>query len=143
MLAEPGRLRIWNRITHPVSSELIRVEALRTVDRARIQLQLEAEDVAEQRASVLEALEAFDIARIGEPVLERATEPFPTTLGTLDAIHLSTALLLREDIPDLELATHDADLATAARAVGFRVHGAPSRTRARGTARPRSGERRH
>jgi predicted nucleic acid-binding protein len=43
-----------------------------------------------------------------------------------DAIHLATALLVRPAFEDLALATHDRELATAARAVGFRVHGAPS-----------------
>jgi hypothetical protein len=57
-------------------------------------------------------------------VLDRAAEPFPTGLASLDAIHLSSALLAREQIEGLPLATHDHELATAARAVGFEVHGA-------------------
>jgi prevent-host-death family protein len=44
--------------------------------------------------------------------------------GTLDAIHLATALLWRErSDADLLMATHDATLGLAARAVGFRVIG--------------------
>jgi predicted nucleic acid-binding protein len=43
----------------------------------------------------------------------------PTTLGTLDAIHLATALLEREQgHADLVMATHDQALATAAKASG-------------------------
>jgi hypothetical protein len=49
----------------------------------------------------------------------------PTVLGTLDAIHLATALLWRENTgSDLVMATHDGSLALAARAAGFRVIGA-------------------
>jgi len=59
-------------------------------------------------------------------VLERAADPFPTTLGSLDAIHLASALLVRNRFEDLSLATHDDELAIAARAAGFRVHGVPS-----------------
>lgn len=59
-------------------------------------------------------------------VLERAADPFPTTLGALDAIHLATALLVRHAFEDLSLATHDHEMAAAARAVGFRVYGAPA-----------------
>jgi hypothetical protein len=126
VLGEPGRLRIWPRITMPVASDLVRLECLRTIDRARIRLRLEDEEVAGRRAAVLEAIETFSLVPIGPRVLERAAEPFPTMLGSLDAIHLASALLVREQFDDLSLATHDAELALAARAVGFRVHGAPA-----------------
>jgi predicted nucleic acid-binding protein len=129
VLGEPGRLRIWSSITVAVASELITLECLRTIDRARIQLQLADEEIADRRAAVFEAIEGFNLVPVGPPVLERATEPFPTMLGSLDAIHLSSALLVRERFDDLSLATHDRELAVAARAVGFSVHGIPSRAR--------------
>ncbi len=125
VLGEPQRLRIWSRIDRPVSSELIRLESLRTIDRARIRLRLEDRAVAEHRAAVLETIEGFSLIPVGSSVLERAAEPFPTMLGSLDAIHLATALLVRDELDELSLATHDAGLALAARSVGFRVHGAP------------------
>ncbi len=59
------------------------------------------------------------------PVLRRASQPFPTPLGTLDAVHLATALLWRDSrVEDLALATHDRALALAARASGLTVVGA-------------------
>jgi predicted nucleic acid-binding protein len=125
VLGETGRLRIWPRITAAVSSELITLECLRTIDRARVRLRLADEDVSEQRAAVLEAIEGFALVPIGPPVLERAAAPFPTTLGSLDAVHMASALLVRDDFDDLSVATHDRELAVAARAEGFRVHGAP------------------
>lgn len=112
--------------TRPFSSELLRLECLRTIDRARIRSGLDDEEVAERRAAILEHIEAFDLIRLDSRVLERAAEPFPTVVGSLDAIHLASAVLARRDVPDLTLATHDVQLATAARAVGFRVLGAPS-----------------
>ena len=127
VLGEPGRLRIWPRITAAVASGLITLECLRTIDRARIRLGLEDEDVADRRAAVFEAIEAFSLVPVGPQILERAAEPFPTTLGSLDAIHLASALLVRDEFDDLSLATHDQELAVAARAVGFRIHGSPSR----------------
>jgi predicted nucleic acid-binding protein len=49
----------------------------------------------------------------------------PTTLGTLDALHLATALeLAAGGVAGLVLATHDAQLARAARASGLEVIGA-------------------
>ena len=68
-------------------------------------------------------------------VLERAAEPFPTLLGSLDAIHLATASVVRAHVADLCFATHDGKLATAARALGFTVLGAPSPRQRRGAAR--------
>jgi hypothetical protein len=79
--------------------------------------------VAERRAAVLRRLEAFDLVRVDEAVLERAAEPFPTTIGSLDAIHLASAILARGRRSELAFATHDAALATAARAVGLSVLG--------------------
>lgn len=126
VLGEPRRLRVWGRISNAVSSELIRLECLRTIDRARIRLGLADEVVAERRGAVLEAIEGFSLVPIAPRVLERAAEPFPTMLGSLDAVHLASASLVRDDFEDLSLATHDDELAIAARAVGFRVHGVPT-----------------
>jgi predicted nucleic acid-binding protein len=123
VLGESGTLREWPRITRALSSELIRLECLRTIDRARIRHRLEDSAVAQQRAAVLEQLEGFDIVPVEATVLERAEEPFPTLLRSLDAIHLATAVLTRAQIPNLRLATHDDELATAARALGFSVLG--------------------
>jgi predicted nucleic acid-binding protein len=128
VLGERQRLRAWGRISNAVSSELIRLECLRTIDRARLRLGLADEVVAERRGSVLEAIEGFSLVPIVPRVLERAAEPFPTMLGSLDAIHLASALLVRDEFEDLSLATHDDEFALAARAVGFHVHGARTRT---------------
>jgi len=123
VLSEPKRLRAWSKITTPVASELIRLECLRTIDRARLRLFLEDKDVANVRSQVLELLDSFNLVALDGVVLERAAEPFPTMIGSLDAIHLASAVLAREEFDDLVLATHDDELAIAARAVGFDVHG--------------------
>ena len=48
----------------------------------------------------------------------------PTELGTLDAIHLATALLWKEsEDAELIMATHDRALAIAARAHGLKAIG--------------------
>jgi predicted nucleic acid-binding protein len=119
VLGERGRLRAWARIVKPASSELIRVECLRTLDRARLAGLLEDDEVAEKRQAVEDLLASFDLVTLDRRVLRRAAEPLPTTLGTLDALHLASAMALRTRIPELRLATHDQTLAVAARAVGF------------------------
>lgn len=124
VLGEPKRLRIWPKIQHSVSSDLIRLECLRTIDRARIQQRLAEEAVAGYREAVLQMIDDFSLISLDSDVLERAADPFPTMLGALDAIHLATALAARDRFEDLALATHDDELALAGRAMGFRVHGA-------------------
>ena len=50
----------------------------------------------------------------------------PTELGTLDALHLATAVLWRQmSGVDLVMATHDLALGMAAQAHGFPVVGLP------------------
>jgi predicted nucleic acid-binding protein len=123
VLRERGALREWRRSTRLVSSELTRLECLRTVDRARIRERLVDAEVAERRGGLLDALRSIELLPIDRLVLERAAGQFPTSLGTLDALHLASALVAREEVPDLVLGTHDRELATAARSVGFRVTG--------------------
>ena len=79
--------------------------------------------VARQRADVLEAIEAISLVPLDATVLDRASVPMPTLLGSLDAIHLASALLVRDQLPGLAFATHDRDLGTAALSVGFDVQG--------------------
>jgi predicted nucleic acid-binding protein len=119
ILGEPGRLRSLRRIARPVSSELVRVECLRTLDRARVAGALTDAEVATRREAAVEILATFELVGLDRRILRRASEPFPTTLGTLDAIHLASALALRTTCPGLRVATHDEGLAMAARAVGF------------------------
>jgi hypothetical protein len=123
VLRERGVLREWQRSTRLISSELIRLECLRTIDRARIREGLDDEEVADRRGSLFGALRSIELLPIDRAALERAAAQFPTSLGSLDAIHLASALLAREEVPDLVLATHDRELALVARAVGFAVVG--------------------
>ena len=55
------------------------------------------------------------------PVLSRATEPFPVAVRTLDALHLSSIIFLTENGQDIELATYDAGMKRAARALDIRI----------------------
>lgn len=124
VLGEPSPLRQWRSIEIAISSELIRVEALRSIDRARVRSGLADADVAERRESVLSVLDGFHLAALNRDVLQRAADPFPTLVRTLDAIHLATAALARWQHEELVFATHDVQLALAARALGFQVIGA-------------------
>ena len=123
ILNEPEPLPEWPTIQRPVSSELLRVEVLRAIDRARIRLGLDDQAVAEQRVAALTMLDGCRLMAVNSVVMARAADPFPTVVGSLDAIHLSTALLAREEYQDLAFATHDNQLGTAVEAMGFEVLG--------------------
>lgn len=124
VLREPGALEEIRSCEALVSSELIAVESLRTIDRLRLQGALSAEEAASRREMVTQWLEAVDLVLLQPPILARASEPFPTPLGTLDALHLSTALVWQDRMRQrLVMATHDRDLALAARSYGFDVRG--------------------
>ena len=122
VLGEANALPEWD-VIEPVSSVLTRVESLRVIDRAALTFRLDDAAVATARSDLIDALRTFVLAPLSDAVLERAADPFPSSVGTLDAIHLATALHVRADEPELHLATHDAELGLAARAMGFEVIG--------------------
>ncbi|HVQ29010.1 MAG TPA: type II toxin-antitoxin system VapC family toxin [Vicinamibacteria bacterium] len=125
VLREPDALEDLRSAEAFVSSELLVVESLRTIDRLRLQGALSDEEAAFRRAVAAEWLEAVDLILLQRAVLSRASEPFPTPLGTLDALHLATALVWQDRMQRaLVLATHDRDLALAARTFGIEALGA-------------------
>jgi predicted nucleic acid-binding protein len=123
VLREPGALdlRSYDAL---VSSELIAVESARTIDRLRLQGSLTADEAATRLSTISEWLEAIDLVLLRPPILGRASETMPMAIGTLDALHLATALVWRDRVKPLAVvATHDTALAFAARAFGFDVLG--------------------
>jgi len=124
VLGEPGALDALGRADRLVSSELVAVESRRTIDRLHRLGDLPAEEAVRRLDVLAEWLEAVDLVLLRAPILSRAGDPLPTPLGTLDALHLATALVWRDRMDQtLTVATHDAALALAARAHGFAVIG--------------------
>jgi predicted nucleic acid-binding protein len=125
VLGQRGALREWRRVQRGVASALVEVECLRTLDRLRLAQRISDAELSVRREAVLRVLSRSEVVEVGRAVLQRAAQPLPTALGTLDAIHLATALLWRERAEtDLALATHDEALAIAARAHAMNVVGA-------------------
>lgn len=125
VLRQPNELREWRTIRQGVASALVEVECLRTLDRLRLAEGLADADIALRRETIFRLIETMEIIEPTRTVLARAAQPLPTTLGTLDAIHLASALLWKDRTgTDLVMATHDTALAMAAKASGLRVSGA-------------------
>jgi predicted nucleic acid-binding protein len=130
VLGQRDSLPEWSTIERGVSSALVTAECLRTLDRLRLRVRLADSDLARRRAKILELIASLDLVDVDSVVLDRASQPMPTELGTLDAIHLATALLWKEmTSEDLTMATHDAALAIAAEAHALPVLGVGRRQR--------------
>jgi predicted nucleic acid-binding protein len=123
LFREPNPVEVWGQWDRAFSSSLWRVEALRTVDRLRLSGDLSDRELADLIRDIHVVHETLAIHPLSERILQRASETFPTIVGTLDAIHLATALAIREIAPIDLLLTHDVQLGTAARSVGFSVLG--------------------
>ena len=125
-LGQPNALPEWREIERGVSSTLVITESLRTLDRFRLRVKPPDADIADRRATILAIVSSFELVEVDEVVLERAAQPMPTELGTLDAIHLATALLWKEKTGEnFVMATHDSALAIGAQAHGMTVAGIP------------------
>ncbi|MGH7333348.1 MAG: PIN domain-containing protein [Candidatus Rokuibacteriota bacterium] len=124
VLGQTGSLREWAVIEVGVASGLVQIECLRTLDRLRLRAALSDRELSRRREAVFRLMESLELVDVTGPVLARAAQPLPTELGTLDAIHLATALLWSERARSaLVMATHDGALGIAARACGLQVVG--------------------
>jgi uncharacterized protein len=88
-----------------VASELIRVEAICTARR------LDDEDVLTR---AMQAVEQINLIPLTPEIVERATDAYTPTLRAMDAIHLATALTIRDDLGAMFV--YDSDLHAAAHA---------------------------
>ncbi len=113
-MPEPETRALRAFLTGPtglVSSEVVRVELLRALRRARVREEVTAE------ANIY--LATLRLLRVEAGSLERAARISPTELRTLDAIHLATALEFSR-VP-VTFLCYDQRLAAAAREHGLQV----------------------
>ena len=107
------------------SSELLLIECSRVLERYRMEALLDDTQLAEVRESMLRLIDGLYIIEMSASIKRRAAEAFPTVVGTLDALHLATALLWREEIrgemeaEQLSVLTYDRQMETCARALGL------------------------
>lgn len=114
VLAEPESAALRRFISdreHLVSSAVAAVEVVRAARRAS-----KSKRVASQARDVIRAVH---LLAVDLKVLERAADLAPTTLRSLDAIHLASALSLDDEIE--AMVVYNDRLAAAARAAGLTV----------------------
>jgi predicted nucleic acid-binding protein len=94
------------------------------MDRLRVTGEYTAEEVLQARERYLKFTVGMDFIPINRRILRRAADSFPVPLGTLDAIHLASAMAWRDRYEQEPVfATHDKALAKAAVTMGFLVVG--------------------
>ncbi|MFH0800141.1 MAG: PIN domain-containing protein [Pseudomonadota bacterium] len=124
ILGERGARAGLEKFDKLYASEILRVEALRALDRLRISGRWPEEEVALRVRLLTATGAAISWVPIQPAILRRASEPFPTVVGTLDAIHIATALLLREQIKkQFIFLTYDLRQGIAAEAAGLEASG--------------------
>ncbi len=122
VLNHPKQFKDWKQIETAFSSELLSVESHRVIDRYRLEGKLSDSDVSEVKSALSVFLRGLTLFEISRDVVKRASETFPTVIGTLDAIHLSTALLWRDKYrKSFAVLSFDDQLRTAAKAMGLEI----------------------
>jgi len=96
---------------HLVSSRLLEYELLTRIHARRL--------TESHGEAVRELLARVSLLELAPPVLERALDPFPRPVRTLDALHLASMVFLRRLGQDVRLACYDGRLSAAAEALGF------------------------
>jgi len=120
LFGQPGAITNWSRWELAVTSELMRVEALRTLDRLRVMGELTLPQLGHLVTELRAIVAGFEQVSLCPEILDRAAGPFPAPVATLDAIHLATALVWMENrCQPLAFMTHDRQLAAAAVACGL------------------------
>jgi predicted nucleic acid-binding protein len=103
---------LWEE--HLVSSRLLQYE---------IWTRIHSLGVADALDGPIRALLAkVSLIELSPPVLERALDPFPTSLRTLDALHLASVDFLQRRGLSVALATYDGRLLEAARRLEIEIY---------------------
>jgi hypothetical protein len=104
-----------------VSSELLEIECCRVFHRYRLDGDIDDTGLIQAFNRLNSLLLGISIITISTAVKKRARGPFPVTVKTLDALHLSSAVILSEEKKDetILMFSHDAGMNRCARALGF------------------------
>src|ERR1700685_4230973 len=104
------------------SSQLVDIEVRRTLQRYHTERVLSAAKFARRINEWNLAGDSIDLIPLSNGIMQRAAEPFPTLVKTLDAIHLATAIGWAGQTQEpVMILTHHRPLGIAASACGFQV----------------------
>jgi uncharacterized protein with PIN domain len=125
LFAEAGREELRAALAGAqkvTSSRLTLIEARRVVRRAERERRVTAAESADILAVLAQAASTWAVLAITEEVAHRAEDGFPSEpVRALEAIHLASALFLRQSFPDLMVLTADDRVRSNAALLGFRT----------------------
>jgi hypothetical protein len=105
-----------------LASDLTLVECDRVLIRAAALGELSEAEAAARRGELNAAAAHWTLIRLSGEVIDRARQRFPEEpVRTLDALHLSSALLAKSAAPDVIVLSLDERMRANARGVGFDV----------------------
>ena len=123
LFGEPGSSEAMKRIDEAdtvATSALTLLEIERALIRAEKQNLLRAGECQKLRGMLARACRSWILMEVSEEVRAGAGRVFPVEpVRTIDALHLSTALLLMRAFPDLRMLTFDQRIAANSRALGM------------------------
>jgi predicted nucleic acid-binding protein len=125
LFGEPQAARVIAIINHAetvVTSVLSIIEVERALNRAEHNRLITAGQVQTVRGMLERAKSSWILMEISEEVRLRAGRQFPIEpVRTLDAIHLSTALIFMRVFPDIKLLSFDSRIITNTKPLGIVV----------------------
>ncbi|OGQ35350.1 MAG: hypothetical protein A3F16_05420 [Deltaproteobacteria bacterium RIFCSPHIGHO2_12_FULL_43_9] len=127
LLNQKNKLAAFTEIDRAISSKLLKIECLRTIDRLRLTEELSESEYLSSIEQLYSSFDTIEFIDVSDFILNRAGMSFPVSIGTLDAIHLISAQYWKERNDfDLYFLTHDQLLGKAAKVLGFKVQGLES-----------------
>lgn len=105
------------------SSDLLIIECRRVLQRERLEGNLDDSQYADTVSLLATIVDRLYLIELGEAVKRRAAGPFPTVIGTLDAIHLASFLLWAEtdSSTDFAMLSYDRQLSRCAQTMGVKL----------------------
>ena len=116
-----GEVPIRHALEFPrvVSSELIEIECRRVLHRCRLAGEFDDEALALARERLDAVLSGIDLLELSAQIKQRAMDPFPVHVRTLDALHIATVLAVAADAGGTALFSHDRGMNVCARSLGI------------------------
>jgi predicted nucleic acid-binding protein len=122
LFGEPEIQRMWLNWDVVLASKLVSVEAMRAFDRLKLLGDVRFGSYGRLVDELEKARSSFYELPVSEVVLERAAAPFPSVISTLDAIHLSTAIIWSKSTGQpVTFLTRDQQQSRAAKVTGLLV----------------------
>ena len=107
-----------------VSSELLKLECQRALIRYRLNQEVGDEGLLQLSEQLNDLLSRISLLKINSEILESASQNWGVNLGSLDSIHLASALYIKKEKKlAIQIFTYDKALYTAARLANIEVIG--------------------